>query len=69
MALKSTTPAVPDLRAEIARTRVSRYVLAARVGVHPGRLGQMLNERLPMPPGVAERVAAALRDAAPPKAA
>ena len=43
------TPA--DLRAEIARRQISLYRLAATIGLHPSRLGQMLNERLPMPAG------------------
>jgi hypothetical protein len=47
-----------DLRAEIARRQLARYWIAGRVGVHPGRLGQMLNERVPMPPEVAEKISA-----------
>jgi hypothetical protein len=63
-------PTPGDLRAEIARLQINRYVLAGRVGVHPGRLGAMLNGRLPMPPSVAERVGAVLRrDFRPPTAA
>jgi hypothetical protein len=50
-----------DLRAEVARRRVRLYDLAARAGMHPGRLGALLNERLPLRPEVAERVAEALR--------
>jgi hypothetical protein len=49
-----------DLRAEIARRQISLYRLAAEVGLHPGRLGQMLRERLPMPAEIAERVSEAL---------
>lgn len=49
-----------DLRAEIARRQVRVYALAARVSIHPGRLGQMLNEKLPMPDSVAERIVKAL---------
>jgi plasmid maintenance system antidote protein VapI len=49
-----------DLRAEIARRQAVVYQLAAQIGLHPGRLGQMLNERLPMPPDVAERLMDAL---------
>jgi hypothetical protein len=49
-----------DLRAQIARLRFPLYRLAATVGVHPGRLGQMLNERLPLPLDIAERVCEAL---------
>jgi hypothetical protein len=50
-----------DLRAEVARRRVHLYELAAAVGMHPGRLGAMLNEKLPLRPALAERVAEALR--------
>jgi hypothetical protein len=50
-----------DLRAEVARRRVRLYDLAARAGMHPGRLGAMLNERLPLRPEVADRLAEALR--------
>jgi plasmid maintenance system antidote protein VapI len=49
-----------DYRAEIARLQINRYVLAARVGVHPSRLGQMLNGRVPMPEHVAVRLSEAL---------
>ena len=63
-------PTPDDLRAERARRQVNLYVLAGRVGVHPGRLGAMLNGRLPMPASVAERVGAVLkREFAPPSAA
>jgi hypothetical protein len=51
-----------DLRAEIGRRRITIYKLAAAVGVYPGRLGQMLNERIPLPSAVAERVAAAIAE-------
>jgi plasmid maintenance system antidote protein VapI len=54
------TPTPGDLRAEIARRQILVYTLAAQIGLHPGRLGQMLNERLPMPVDVAARVGAAL---------
>jgi hypothetical protein len=36
------------------------YELAAKVGVHPGRLGMMLGEKVPMPPEIAARVSEAL---------
>jgi plasmid maintenance system antidote protein VapI len=52
-----------DLRAEIARRQVRLYQLASQIGVHPGRLGQMLNERISMPSDVADRVAQALKSA------
>ncbi len=49
-----------DLRAEVARRRATLYKLAADVGLYPGRLGRMLNEREPMPSAVADRLALAL---------
>jgi predicted urease superfamily metal-dependent hydrolase len=52
------TPA--DLRAEIARHRLPLYRLAATVGLHPSRLGAMLNERVAMPREVTDRVTEAL---------
>jgi plasmid maintenance system antidote protein VapI len=45
-----------ELRAEIARQQVPRYKLAAQVGVHPGRLGQMLNGKLPLSTDVCEKL-------------
>ena len=45
-----------DLRAEVARQQLRIYDLAPQVGVHPGRLGSMLRESLPMPTEVAERL-------------
>lgn len=56
----STDPA--DLRAALARARLPIYVVAARVRIHPVRLGAMLRERIPIPPGMAERILAAVRD-------
>lgn len=53
-----STPA--ELRAEIARRRATLYVLAAEVGIYPGRLGQMLNERVAMPDAVARKLSVAL---------
>ena len=49
-----------DLRAEVARQQLRIYELAAEVGVHPGRLGSMLRESLPMPVDVAQRLTKAL---------
>jgi plasmid maintenance system antidote protein VapI len=49
-----------DIRSELARKRWPLYQLAATIGLHPSRLGAMLNEHVPLPPDVAERVAAAL---------
>lgn len=52
----STPPTAADLRAEIARRQLTLYRVAARVGCHPGRLGMMLRERVPLPPALAEKV-------------
>lgn len=52
---------VADIRAELARRRIAIFQIAAAVGVHPVRLGRMLNERVPLPPQVAQRLLEALR--------
>ena len=56
----STNPG--DLRAALARARLPIYVIAARVRIHPVRLGAMLRERIPIPPGMANRILAAVRE-------
>ncbi len=56
----STNPA--DLRAALARARLPIYVIAARVRIHPVRLGAMLRERIPIPPGMTELIFAAVRE-------
>lgn len=48
------TPA--DLRGELAKRQIMLYRLAADVGIHPGRLGRILNEHLPLPAHVAEKI-------------
>jgi len=45
-----------DLRAEVARQQIRIYELAVLIGLHPGRLGSMLRESLPMPVEVAQRL-------------
>jgi hypothetical protein len=52
---------VNELRVEIFRAGVRLYRLGAAAEVHPGRLGQMLNGRLPLTPEVEARVQAALK--------
>lgn len=52
--LSSTVPA--DIRSALARYELPLYVLAARVRVHPVRLGQMLRGRRPLPPALAEQL-------------
>ena len=49
-------PTPADFRAEIARRQLRLYDLAPRVGIHPTRLGALLNEKIPMTPAVAERI-------------
>jgi hypothetical protein len=61
----AASPSAEDLRAERARKQVDLYILAERVGMHPGRLGAMLNERLPLRPAIAERIAEALKSIQP----
>ena len=53
-----------DLRAEIARRQLVRYHLAADVGVHPARLGQMLLGKAPMPTEIAQKLTEAVESAA-----
>lgn len=61
--MNQTVPSPSDLRAELARRQITRYKLAAQVGVHPGRLGQMLNGKLPLPEDLAARLAQVLQEA------
>ena len=49
-----------ELRAEIARRQVPIYVLAARVGLHPGRLGMMLRGRIHLTDAYANKIKDAL---------
>ena len=59
--MSRTRPTPADLRGEVARRRVVLYRLAARVGLHPGRLGSMLNGRVPLPPLLSARILEILR--------
>jgi hypothetical protein len=65
--MKTVSAAVtaPDIRAEIARRNVPRYVLAAYARLHPVRLGRLLNGRLTLTPVLAERIMRALEEAPP----
>ena len=58
----TAAPVAEDLRAEVARKRVAVYKLAAKVGIHPGRLGMMLNGTVPLPPDVARSVKDAIEE-------
>jgi DNA-binding transcriptional regulator YdaS (Cro superfamily) len=53
-----------ECRAEFARTGVPKYLIAARVGVHPVRLSQFLHGHRPMPAALYERIMRAIADEA-----
>jgi hypothetical protein len=57
-----TSPSAADLRACRATRRMPLYVLAARVQLNPTTLGAVLNERVPLPPDLAERIRRVLED-------
>lgn len=54
----------PDIKAEIARRDVPRYVLAGYARLHPVTLGRLLNGRLTLTPALAERIMHAIEEAA-----
>ncbi len=54
------TPA--GIRGALAERRILKYEFAHRVGMHPQRLGAILNERAELTPEVAARIVAALRE-------
>jgi len=62
MPSKSTDIRAEDLRAEQARRRVPTYILAARVRLHPVRLGKVLNGRVALTPQLAHRILTVLRE-------
>ena len=45
----------------MARYRVRIYEIAPRVGLHPVKLGAILNERAPLSPELAARIAEAVK--------
>jgi plasmid maintenance system antidote protein VapI len=53
-------PTAADFRAAIARHRLLIFHLASLISVHPSRLSRILNERAPLTPDVAERLARAI---------
>ncbi len=57
-----TTLTPARIRATLAERRILKYVFAHRVGMHPQRLGAILNERTELTPKLAARIAAALRE-------
>jgi len=55
-----------DLRALLARRRVRLYEIAPEVGLHPSRLGMILNGRLPLTEEMGLKILQALEEAALP---
>jgi len=49
-----------DLRAERARKNIPIFTLGVRLDMHPNRIGLYLNERRPLTPRLAARIAKAL---------
>jgi len=62
--MESTSPTAADLRAALARRRprLHLYELAALVRIHPVTLSAIFNERKPLDPTLAERVAHILEE-------
>jgi plasmid maintenance system antidote protein VapI len=54
------TPTAADLRAQVARDRALLYLIAAKIPLHPTKLGQLLNGRAPLTPAMARRIREAL---------
>lgn len=55
-------PTAAELRGQIAVQRILIYELAPKVGLHPTRLGMLLNERAPLSPDVALRIQQAIQE-------
>ena len=49
-----------DLRAEMGRLQVPRYVVAGHIGLDPTSVGQILNGKKPLTPEMVERIEGAL---------
>jgi hypothetical protein len=49
-----------DLRADLARSRLYLFTVAAEVQMHPTTLGTYLNEHRPLPQALARRIAEAI---------
>jgi plasmid maintenance system antidote protein VapI len=65
MATIRTAPTTPaDARAAIGRFKVKTYKVAARLGLHPANLSQLLNEHRPMSEDIAARLMRAIEDEA-----
>ncbi len=50
------------VRAEIARSNLRHYIVAARAEINPARLSSILNERAPLPERLAQRILEAIKD-------
>jgi len=57
-----TTDSAAEIRSELARRMVPVYILAARVGLHPTHLGQVLRGRRDLTPELAARIRLALNE-------
>jgi plasmid maintenance system antidote protein VapI len=61
MAAQMSTPlTAAKIRGVLAERRLLKWQFANRLGVHPQRLAAILNERAPLSPEMAARIAAAL---------
>lgn len=56
----TAAPSAAELRALLSRERVHRYEIAPELGMHPHRVGRLLNGREPLTPELAQRIAAAI---------
>jgi plasmid maintenance system antidote protein VapI len=60
MKMMTADPSAADLRASIAYARLYLFQVAAALGVHPSTLSLQLNERRPLTPDQARRIAAVI---------
>jgi len=51
-----------ELRMEVARQQLPKFLLAARAGMHPARLGRLLKGRQELTPALAQRIGEALEN-------
>jgi predicted urease superfamily metal-dependent hydrolase len=58
------TPTAADLRALVARRQVRLFEIGYLVGLHPAKIGLLLNEHRPLPAELAQRLQAAIEAAA-----
>ncbi len=50
-----------DVRAEVARSNLKLYVVAARAQIHPSLFSAILNERAPLSQALAARIIQAVK--------